>query len=173
MWFKSILVVLFSIYLYTLMYPVMDYSVEIQTDVKNVWAIMSDNDRAKQWVDGFVSMKILSGGKEIKLGGKTEITTVELAGKQGVMNASFVITCTELQEHKLMRYLVEHDLFVQVITYALQSHGSKSTTLRVKSVSYYHSLQEKLLTPLITYITNDKMKTGILNIKKMSEALGK
>jgi uncharacterized protein YndB with AHSA1/START domain len=140
-----------------------EYVAEFDSPVEEVFAFVDDDAKVKQWIGGLIETERTTQGKpgvgsrfrqKVKVGNRV----MELDG--------------ELLAYEPMRRVsvsLDSDLCEMKVSYGFEEVGGR-TRLSYTCDSSYHGFFYRLLSPLIKYVTQQKLRKDFARLEQLLES---
>lgn len=137
-----------------------EYVAEFESPVEEVFAYIDEDEKVKQWIGGLISTERTTAGRpgvgsrfrqKVKVGSRV----MELDGE---------LLAYEPNRH--LRVKLNSDLCEMIVSYDFEGDGARSR-LRYTCDSKYHGLFYRLLSPLIKYVTQQKLRKDFARLEQL------
>lgn len=117
--------------------------VTINAPLKHTFAVFMEEDRMSEWLEGYVSMKLIEGNK-LEVGSKHEMV-MEIEGQRSVM----IETVTGFKENEYFAFDLENDDVFMNMDISFSAKDSLTTEIVAKSVFIPKAFIVKVMMPLM------------------------
>lgn len=139
------------------------YIAEFDSPVEEVFAFVDDDDKVKQWIGGLLETKRTTAGKP---GVGSRFHQMIKVGKR-VMELDGELLAYE--PNRFVSVGLDSDLCEMKVSYDFKEVDGR-TRLTYTCDSTYRSFFYRLLSPLIKYITQQKLQTDFARLKNLLES---